>query len=57
VDLRLSNEARVVALVVGTSYFILPNGLVLELYNCYFFQYFKTLFPFYLVLKGFRFIF
>jgi len=44
VNLRLSNEVRVVALAVKTSYaltvetsyFVLPNGLILELYNCYF---------------------
>jgi hypothetical protein len=36
VDLQLSNEAIVVALVVGTSYFVLPNELILELYNFYF---------------------
>jgi hypothetical protein len=43
-DLRLNNEARVIVLVVGTSYalvvglsyFVLPNMLILELYNCYF---------------------
>ena len=35
-DLRLGNEAMVVALVVRTSYFILSNRLILELYNCYF---------------------
>jgi hypothetical protein len=43
-DLRLSNETRVIVLVVGTSYalvvglsyFVLPNRLILELYNCYF---------------------
>jgi hypothetical protein len=35
-DIRLSNEARVVALVVRTSYFVLPNRLILELYNCHF---------------------
>jgi hypothetical protein len=35
-DIRLNNEAKVVALAVGTSYFILPYGLILELYNCYF---------------------
>jgi len=44
VNLRLSNEVRVVALAVKTSYalavetsyFGLPNRLILELYNCYF---------------------
>jgi len=52
VDLWLSNEVKVVALalgtsyvlvvgtsyvlVVGTSYFVLLNGLILELYNFYF---------------------
>jgi len=43
-DLQLSNEARVIVLVVGTSYalvvglsyFVLRNRLILELYNCYF---------------------
>jgi hypothetical protein len=35
VNLRLSNEARVVALVVGTNYFVLLNRLILELYDCY----------------------
>jgi hypothetical protein len=42
--LRLSNEARVIVLVVGTSYalvvglsyFVLPNRPILELCNCYF---------------------
>jgi hypothetical protein len=56
VDLQLSNEARVAALAVGTSYFVLSNELILELYNCYFVSIFKTLFPFYLVLYGFKFI-
>jgi hypothetical protein len=36
VNLQLSNEVRVDALAVGTSYFVLPNRLILELYNCYF---------------------
>jgi hypothetical protein len=44
VNLQLSNEVRVVALAVKTSYalavetsyFGLPNRLILELYNCYF---------------------
>jgi len=44
VDQWLSNEVRFVALalgisyalVVGTSYFVLLNGLILELYNFYF---------------------
>jgi hypothetical protein len=35
VNLRLSNEARVVALVVGTNYFVLLSRLILELYDCY----------------------
>jgi hypothetical protein len=64
VNLRLTSEARVVVLVVGTSYalvvetsyFVLPNELILELYNCYLFEYFKTLFPFYLLLNGFKFL-
>jgi hypothetical protein len=42
-DSRLSNEERVAALavgtsyalVVGTSYFVLPNSLILEFYNYY----------------------
>jgi len=44
VDLQLSNEARVAALDVGTSYalvvetnyFVLHNRLIVELYYCYF---------------------
>jgi hypothetical protein len=35
VNLRLSNEARVVALAVGTNYFVLLSRLILELYDCY----------------------
>ena len=43
-DLQLSNEVKVVALairtsyalIVGTSYLVLRNELILELYNCYF---------------------
>ena len=35
-DLRVGNGARVVTLVVGTYYLLLPSGLVLELYNCYY---------------------
>ena len=36
VDLRLNNGARVIALAIRTSYFILSNGPILELYNYYF---------------------
>ena len=36
VDLRVGNGARVAALAVGTYVLDLPNGLVLELDNCYY---------------------
>jgi hypothetical protein len=35
-DLRLNNEPRVAALAIETGYFVLPNGMILELYNCNF---------------------
>ena len=35
-DLQLSNEARVAALAIGTSYFVFSKGLILKLYKCYF---------------------
>ena len=55
-DLQLSNEARAVALAVETSYFIFPNGLILNFIIVILFQYFKILFPFYLLLNRFKFI-
>ena len=36
VDFRVSNNARVAALAVGTMQLHLPSGFVLELNNCYF---------------------
>ena len=36
VDFRVSNNARVAALTVGTMQLHLPSGFVLELNNCYF---------------------
>ena len=36
VHLRMGNGARVFALTVGTCYLTLPNGLVLQLSNCYY---------------------
>ena len=36
VDLRVGNGARVVALAVGTYQLVLPNGLLLELNNCFY---------------------
>ena len=35
-NLRLNNEPRVAALAIETSYFVLSNGMILELYNCHF---------------------
>jgi hypothetical protein len=55
-DLQLSNEARVVALAVETSYFVFPNGLILNFIIVILFQYFKILFPFNLLLNRFKFI-
>jgi hypothetical protein len=42
-DIRLSNEARVATLVVRTSYFVLPNRLILKLYNCHFVPVFEDI--------------
>ena len=55
-DLQLSNEARVVALAVETSYFVFSNGLILNFIIVILFQYFKILFPFNLLLNRFKFI-
>jgi hypothetical protein len=35
VDFRVGNNARVVALTVGTMQLQLPLGFILELINCY----------------------
>ena len=35
-NLQLSNEARIVALAVRTSYFVFHNRMILEPYNYYF---------------------
>lgn len=35
-DLLLNNQTKVVALAIRVSYSVLPNGLILELYNSYF---------------------
>src|SRR5436189_198960 len=36
VDLRLANRAKVIAIAVETYELTLPNGLVIELENCYY---------------------
>jgi hypothetical protein len=36
VDFHVGNNARVVALIVGTMQFHLPLGFIMELNNCYF---------------------
>jgi len=58
VDLKVGNGVKVVALVVGTYYFSLSSGLILQLNNCYFVSiHFRSIISIsYLALNGFIFI-
>jgi hypothetical protein len=57
-DLRVGNRAKVIALPVGTYYFTLPSGLILEHDICYFVPILSRniIFISNLTLNGFKFV-